>query len=347
MTNAETIYWQIAAGSDSREYSRDFLKYGMAFVGGKTQTAAMSQVRVGQRVILKRGLTQIIAAGTVVERNGKCIGNATLSNEEDKHWLRDYDGWDLPAYCFVDWHKPETPRTVKGLTRKTIEQVGLSEIRQAGDQIIATTPSHPISQQPQLVEPLTDDDMLNFLIEEGLRISTADELTATLKRIRLLAQYYYKANGFGWEDIREHETRTFLIVPFLIALGWSEQQIKIELGIIGGRVDVALFPRSYRKNNSECVLLLESKGFSQGLDYAHGQGKNYATEMPRCKVVIATNGYCYKAYGRSKSGEGFEEGPSAYLNLLRPTKKYALDPSVEGGLRILSFLLPTSYRAGT
>ena len=230
------------------------------------------------------------------------------------------------------------------MTRATIQQVGRPDLRQIGDEIISSAAVPTICPEPQKVDGLNDDEMLEFLIEEGLRPSTADELTITLKRIRLLANHYYRARDFDWQDIREHETRTFLIVPFLLALGWSEQQIKIELAVIGGRVDIACFSRSYRKNNTECVLLLESKGFSQGLDYAHQQGKNYAAEFSNCQVVVASNGYCYKAYGRKTTETGFEEHPSAYLNLLRPTKQYPLNPSVGGGLELLSYLLPNSCR---
>jgi len=53
--------------------------------------------------LIKSGLYQIVAAGEVVERNGKSTGC------EDKSWLRDFDGWDLPAYCCVDWHVPDKP----------------------------------------------------------------------------------------------------------------------------------------------------------------------------------------------------------------------------------------------
>jgi type I site-specific restriction endonuclease len=179
-----------------------------------------------------------------------------------------------------------------------------------------------------------------------LRPANAEELTDTLRRIRLLAGYYYR--DCDWDDIREHEARTFLIIPFLIALGWSEQQIKIELGVKDGRIDIAGFRRPYRRdpetrqpNNQDCVLILESKGFSQGLDYAHGQGKEYATQFPKCEVVVASNGYCYKAYRRKTDDTGFEDMPSAYLNLLRPRKSYPLDPGKQnGGLELLSYLMP-------
>ncbi len=91
------------------------------------------------------------------------------------------------------------------------------------------------------------------------------------------------------------------------------------------------------------MLLLESKGFSQGLDYPHGQGKSYAAEFPRCQVVVASNGYCYKVYLRKREGTGFEDSPSAYLNLLGPMREYPLEPSVVGGKELLANLLPRRW----
>lgn len=338
-------YWQIAAGSGGRDYSRDFLRYGLAFVGGSQPIETMRHVALGDRVILKRGLGQILAAGVIVERNGKCRGDASEEGGEVRGWLRDYDGWDLPAYCHVEWHRAPTPMSASGLTRGTIKQVHQPDLRKAADDLIQMAPSVPIEAEPPPTKPLTDDEMLGFLIQSGLRPANAEELTGTLRRIRLLAGYYY--NHCAWEDIREHEARTFLIIPFLVALGWSEQQIKIELGVAGGRIDIACFRRPYRRdaenrpNDGDCVLILESKGFSQGLDYAHGQGKGYAEAFPKCEVVVASNGYCYKAYRRKPDAAGFEETPSAYLNLLRPRRRYPLDPSKEnGGLELLRYLMP-------
>ena len=75
-------YWQVAAGSYGRNYSDYFIKYGMAFVGGGVQIATMREVKKGDIVAIKNGLHQIIAAGEVVEREGKSTGF------EGKSWLQ-------------------------------------------------------------------------------------------------------------------------------------------------------------------------------------------------------------------------------------------------------------------
>ena len=59
-------YWQIAAGYWGRNYADSFLKYGMALVGGAQQTAAMEQVSLGDVLLLKNGVTEVVAVGRIV-----------------------------------------------------------------------------------------------------------------------------------------------------------------------------------------------------------------------------------------------------------------------------------------
>jgi hypothetical protein len=328
-------YWQIAAGSRGRGYADEFIQFGMAFVGGQEQCAAMATVNLGDVILLKRGLSQVVAAGEVVERGGKHRGNG------DKGWLRDFDGWDLRSYCYVDWRVPEKPVNTKGLTRATIQQILQPAHKVIGDQILEL-PIKPWFPEPPPAEVVTDDQILSFLISEGLRPAAADDLTNTFRRIRVLARYYY--DECNWDEIREHETRTFLIVPLLLALGWAEQQLKIEFPAGGGRVDTLCFSRPFHRKEKECVALIEAKAFSSGLYYAPNQAKDYAKAFPSCTALVVSNGYCYRAYRRTPAGV-FSEKLSAYLNILSPTKAYPLDPANAGGaLDVLRLLMPISLR---
>jgi len=67
-------YWQIAAGSSGRDYANLFLKFGIAFVGGDTPIATMEDVDNGDIIVLKQGTQKILAAGTVIQKNGKHRG---------------------------------------------------------------------------------------------------------------------------------------------------------------------------------------------------------------------------------------------------------------------------------
>jgi hypothetical protein len=334
-------YWQIAAGSGDREYSDLFIKHGLAFVGGIPQREAMKNVKAGDCIVLKRGKSQIVAVGIVVVRDGK------HGDDGDKDWLLDFDGWRLPAYCHVDWHKPPEPVKVTGLAMSAIQALQSNELRQIANDILNDFPCCQLTySDPPRTRIIEDREILEFLVGHGLRPSAADELTVTLRRVRLLANYYYEKNQ--WRDVREHETRTFLVVPFLLALGWAEQQIKIELGTEKQmRIDIACFKRPYHRdkngapNNDECALLIETKGFNSGLNYASDQAMVYADYFPSANVVVVTNGYCYKAYGRV--GGTFSATPSAYLNLIRPRDRYPLDPNVKGALDVLQLLLPNGH----
>lgn len=256
-------------------------------------------------------------------------------------WLRDFDGWDLGGYCYVEWHVTPQPEPASGLKMGTIYQTTRPEHLAVSGRLLAAPMRTPASE-PTPTRRVRDSEILTFLIREGLRVSAAEDLTEALQRIRLLAEYYY--NHRPWSDIREHETRTFLVIPLLLALGWAEQQIKIELPVKGGRVDIACLDRPFSGNPAKVVALIETKGFSSGLDFAPTQAHAYAKHFPDCQSVLVTNGYCYKTYMR-QSDETFGTSPSAYLNIVRPRDRYPLEPSnVAGALEVLRWLLPRSLR---
>jgi hypothetical protein len=325
--------WIISAGAEGRDYTEYFQRFGMAFVGGAPQRATMKQVKVGDVILLKRGLTEIVAAGTVVDRNGGHSGDG------DKEWLRDFDGWDLAGYCYVDWHVPATPEPATGLRMGTIYQTSQPQLMVIAQKILSG-PSQPFQNEPTPTKTVDDNALLGFLIQQGLRVAAADEVTEALRRIRLLAQYYY--DNWKWQDIREHETRTFLVIPLLLALGWAEQQLKIEMPAAGGRVDIACYPVAFKGINAEAIVLIETKGFASGLHYAPEQAHGYAKSFSNCQVLLVTNGYCYKTYLRT--GEGtFSTQPSGYLNIIKPRDRYPLEPEhVAGALEVLKWLMPTT-----
>lgn len=126
--------------------------------------------------------------------------------------------------------------------------------------------------------------MIDTLIDYGLRTIEAEDFTQTINRIRRLVKWYDN-NG---KDVKEHETRTFLIIPLLIALGWPEQKLKIEWK----KIDIAFFRKPYSKQNTyldeECIIILESKRFWAGLSYAASQATDYTTRYPNCERLIVS-----------------------------------------------------------
>ena len=327
-------YWQIASGSEGRKYGKFCLKFGMAFVGYVFRET-MEQVNEGDIVVLKEG-KWILAVGRVIQKSGNIWGCG------DKEWLKDFDGWKLPAYCYVEWKTPKDPIPNSSLSIATIQGINHKSVIEKADEILNLGSAVDDPEEPPETKSVKDKMILKSLIEAGLRPSSADELTNAISRIRLLADYYYE--HCKWKHIREHETRTFLVIPLLLALGWAEQQIKIELPCGGGKVDIACFHNNYMGNESDkCMVIIETKGFKSGLDYAEKQAQSYSHNFPECKTVVITNGYCYKIYFKNGTGDS-KMGLFAYMNLLNPKDKYPLDPdNVKGTLDAIKWLLPNTY----
>lgn len=336
-------YWQIAAGDWGRNYAAYFLDHGLAFVGGESHVKRILLLQAGDRVLLKRGTGKVIAVGEVVERNGRVSGDARDTHDSDakrRQWLRDFDGWDLSGWCHVRWHDvPLAQQETGGLTRGTLKRCKVEQVKLKAETILATQPPRAdIRPEPNPTEPVGDNDLLRHLVGCGLRVAAAEELTGQLGRIRLLADYYYGLDD--WSLVKEHETRTFLVAPLLLALGWAEQQLKIEFSCTGGSVDVACFRDPFAGSDaSQCVMLIETKGLSQGLDLAPDQAKHYALDFLTCNLLLVTNGVHYKAYSRVDK-DSFTAKPIAYLNLRKPTSRYPLDPTVAGALEAVELLLP-------
>lgn len=316
----------------------------------------MKQVQEGDVVILKSGVTKVLAVGRVVEHpdEGKHIGCG------DQEWLRDFVGWDLPAYCYVEWYVPGEPiEGVKGLAQTAIARAKQPGPQKTADDALSTKRAPDGEPGRKLANPeeLDLEEVRDHLAAEGLDRQSAENLVPKLHHLQNLVDHYYEFGYQNWDDVKEHEARTFLIVPLLLALGWTERQIKIELSpgkLVADTptrksIDVACFlndyvPEDKQTNQKNCKFLIESKRFSSGVTIdAPQQVKEYANKLPDCETVLVSNGYCYKAFRRDEEGM-FSDEPHAYLSLRKLTRNYPLDPDVKGALELLRLLLPQTWR---
>lgn len=159
--------WIVSAGAEGRDYTESFYRFGMAFVGGASQRATMKKVSAGDTILLKHGTREFLAAGMVVERNGRAVGDD--ETEKQKEWLNHFDGWELPGYCYVDWHKAEQPEQVTGLKIATIYETTNPDHLAISSQLLAY-PRCPDPKEPGPTAEVSDSEILAFLISEGLRV---------------------------------------------------------------------------------------------------------------------------------------------------------------------------------
>ncbi len=180
--------------------------------GGRTATSCAPSANEGDRLILKRPSGrrwEILAVGKVT------------SPYYFESRLEDVEGWDLQHALNVEWRVGE-PNVVDGLSRGTLRRVGKSELCELADRLWEDW--RPVQREalPTAPDEVEDDDLVERLIDHGVPTDRAELIASTIWQIRKLASWYQRRGS----NVGEHEIRTFLIVPLLLALGWAEQRIK-------------------------------------------------------------------------------------------------------------------------
>ncbi|MFQ5976753.1 MAG: hypothetical protein ACE5OZ_01325 [Candidatus Heimdallarchaeota archaeon] len=330
-------YWQVAAGDSNRDYSELFLRYGIMLIGpgdpgpyfenkdsyqkNRDIIAFSQEVQSGDIVILKKPMGtswEAIAAGIV--------------HEEYKHLdvFDDVEGWNLQHCRFVKWTRPHNPPfEINSLKRGTFIGIRIDSAKKKADELLQSGEKLSSEIIPKPTVMMSDEDLVDILIDHGLRIKDAEDLTQTILRVKRLVNWY---NEKGTE-ISEHETRSFLILPLLLALGWAEQKLKIEWK----NLDIAFFSQPYTKNSDpdDCIMILESKKFDEGFSSATKQAEKYAKDYPNCKRTIISDGCRYRLYKRRSNDWNY----TAYLNILKPKRNHPYDINIRGAADVFLSLM--------
>ena len=290
----EMNYWQVAAGEGTRDFSDLFLQYGVMLMGSgnlgsfsehpenyegkkdwrrKIVTLAKS-MDCGDVVVMKKRWGtkgEIVAAGRVTS---------------DYEWFEPFDdveGWDLRHGRRVEWVKPVSPIPVDGLARGTISRVYKSNPKNAAERLLNEGEGTPVEKKdiPPPANSISEEHLVGSLIENGLRPADAEAVIRAIWHVRRLAGWYL----FHGRDLSEHEIRTFLIVPILLALGWSEQRIKIEWN----HTDISLFSEVFRKSvkpgDPRIILGVQAHG--------HGSGTRRAPSATVCQSLPGLQYACH------------------------------------------------------
>lgn len=169
----------------------------------------MQEVEEGHVVVLRRRTSHNVAVGRTINHRVEVAG---LAYKEKKSRLKDFDGWDLPAYCYVQWHKPAKPVLARvHLAQSAICRVNNIGLRGQAEQILKEiSPSTSNHDGPLPTRRIKDRGMEEFL-ENRLGVESAQKAVATIRNICRLAERYYSFGFRRWPEIKKPEIRTFLV----------------------------------------------------------------------------------------------------------------------------------------
>lgn len=327
-------YWQVAAGDGTRNYAAVFTRFGVLLTGPGTDGPYDARDRTYERWSFIRNTVEGLQDGDLValkRASGKkwqilAVGQVM----GDYEWIEnfeDVDGWDLQHARRVAWRLPSDP-TFARLKQGTLARVNNGSAQatilatwEAGTDVLPET-------IPPLPGLLNDDALIEMLIDDGLRVSAAEEVAQTLRRVRRLAGWYVRRG----RDVSEHETRSFIVLPLLLAIGWPEQQVKVEWK----RLDLALFDGAYGQPSSELAVIVETKRIHQGLWWAERQAQDYAKTYPTCRKLVVTDGITYKLLSRPSDTWTH----TASMNLTRLRRGHWYLQGVGGAVDVFRALLP-------
>lgn len=330
--NSNPKYWQVSSGSSQRSYANIFLEFGVFAVNHDWRNTGgyhkyLQQAKKRDVLVLKKGVSKIHAIGIVQDDE--------LSQAP---FYFNFDGWELSYFKNIEWYVPEKPIDAKGmgLAEGTIQRTHKTKIQELANNALNNWKKFEKTREiDRKIISVKDDDIINRLINEGLKISQSEVLATTFNQVRKLAKYYL--SNFDCKNVNEDQVRSFLVIPFLLALGWSEQQLFLEYKIGKKKADIVCFDKPCHRTDKKAQILVEVKKLSEGLNNAIDQAFFYAKNLGNVKTICVTNGFCYQIYDTDFSDN--PKKPFAYINILQPTDKFPLNKETKGAIEALVKLI--------
>ncbi len=329
-----TQIWQIAAGETGRDYTKLFLDYDVMFMGpgnpgsyDKQAYDALVQkglVRKSIATQLRQFCTEVKGGDIVLLRLGaqaKAIGLIRYWKSPEYSWTQTFNdvfGWDLQHTRRVIWQHHLTDELQKiqkgkGLFHyrgSTFSKVHKRLEGQLKD-LFGQCKLREFKPLPSLPQPLTLEELGTELFSKGLPNEDVDKFILAIQRQRRLAKWY-RENRAQSKKPAEHEVVAHMILPFMLALGWSEQLLAVEWN----RIDLAAFSCTPRKKENVC-LLCEAKEYGHGLqNKTFSQATNYVKRLrlDNCNRILLTDGERLYLHQKKKDGS-WDENPVGYLNV--------------------------------
>lgn len=324
--------WQIAAGEKDRSYIDLFLNYDVMFMGpgrfGNYYDHKSEYEFFGRGIAtqLRQFCTEVKDNDIILLRFGaqaKAIGlikPAKPTAVRGYLWESAFDdvfGWDLQHARRVVWQHHLTDKLQKIQKKKglfyyrgsTFSKVHKQLENQLRDLFKQCKPRE-LKPLPSLPKPLTLEELGTQLFSKGLPNEDVDKFILAIQRQRRLVKWY-KENGKQCKRPSEHEVVAHMILPLLLALGWSEQLLAVEWR----KVDLAAFGCTPTVPTN-CCLVCEAKGYEHGLQNIFTQATTYVKKLglDNCKKILLTEGTRLYLYKRKENND-WDNVPIGYLNI--------------------------------
>jgi hypothetical protein len=257
---------------------------------------------MGDVVLLRLGSQQVCAVGVVAEQHPVHIDE-----------FGDIDGWRLQHTWRVRWTK-KCKSFPQRTFRRRFGKVSTSNVMTwlSGFEFPEGACDRPLKPLPPATPEVTDEELVGQLLERGFPAERVAELVATLHSTRRLVEWY-KAGGASLSGRpSEHETITYLVVPFLLGLGWSKKTVAIEWN----HIDLVLFVQ-LPAEHVKPVCAIEVKSFGRSVFAYSDQAAGYALGLD-CSRYVVTDGVRYALFEKGLDGFSLR----AYLNITRLRNSY-------------------------
>jgi len=349
--------WQIAAGKKDRSYIDLFLNHDIMFMGpgrfGSYDKIIYEPLEkdgtIGKGIAtqLRQFCTEVKGGDIVLLRLGsqaKAIGLIRQWKLREYLWTPTFDdvyGWDLQHAHRVVWQHHLTDKLQKIQKSKSLFYYRGSTFSKVHKRLEGQLPNlfkqcklRDFKPLPSLPQPLTLEELGTELFTKGLPNEDVDKFILAIQRQRRLVKWYQES-GKQYKRPSEHEVVAHMILPLLLALGWSEQLLAVEWR----KVDLAAFSRT-PTTPENCCFVCEAKGYGHGLQNVFPQATTYVKKLKldNCKRILLTDGERLYLYQRQKD-DNWNKNPVGYLNVNMIRTNHII-PSGTNGIDTIMALTP-------
>jgi hypothetical protein len=308
---------------------------GTGLAKGNQVNAFANSVKVGDRVIVRKG-REVIGIGEIHE-------GATYQFTEQFGCIL---GWDLCHTWNVSWISDMSlVQTIPNPFSESQRQIAtFNQVHNESTvKYVDAIPSEKFIKKEfkiasDISKQLSYDDVRLKLFERGVSSRQIESIVSALRQCRQLSAWY-SANKHSGGRPTEHEVVSHMVLPLLLALGWSHQQIAVEWN----RIDVALFLETPTEEDN-CVGIIEAKGHGQSLGNVLAQPQSYveSLKLMRARKVIITDGTNIFIHEISNETGKFKDRPTGYLNMNFLTESYLLPQGISA-IDTLIQMLPSQF----